>query len=132
VSFLLDTDICSKYLRGSSAIESRFLQYGGRLSVSVISVAELLAWAGRAASPKARIDSVRALLQIVEILHVDVAVSERWGAIRAHQLDAGRPSPAMDLLIAATALVHDLTLVTHNTKDYQAIPGVRLTDWLAT
>jgi tRNA(fMet)-specific endonuclease VapC len=32
--------------------------------------------------------------------------------------------------IAATALVHNLTLVTHNTKDYQHVPGLRLEDWL--
>jgi tRNA(fMet)-specific endonuclease VapC len=33
-------------------------------------------------------------------------------------------------MIASVALVHDLTLVTHNTADYQNIPGLRLDDWL--
>ena len=33
-------------------------------------------------------------------------------------------------MIASVALVHDLTLVTHNTADYQYIPGLRLDDWL--
>jgi tRNA(fMet)-specific endonuclease VapC len=36
----------------------------------------------------------------------------------------------MDLMIAAVALVHNLTLVTHNRADYQHIPGLRLDDWL--
>jgi predicted nucleic acid-binding protein len=36
----------------------------------------------------------------------------------------------MDLLIAATALVYDLTLVTHNTRHFQGIPDLRLEDWL--
>ena len=36
----------------------------------------------------------------------------------------------VDLMIAAVALVHDLTLVTNNTKDFQNIPGLRLEDWL--
>ena len=36
-----------------------------------------------------------------------------------------------DLMIAATALVHDLTLVTHNVKDYQNIPDLQIVDWLA-
>jgi tRNA(fMet)-specific endonuclease VapC len=36
----------------------------------------------------------------------------------------------VDLQIASVALVHDLTLVTHNTKDYLNVPGLRLADWL--
>jgi len=35
----------------------------------------------------------------------------------------------LDLLIAATALVHDLTLVTHNTQDFMNVPGLGLADW---
>jgi tRNA(fMet)-specific endonuclease VapC len=35
-----------------------------------------------------------------------------------------------DVMIAAVALVHNLTLVTHNTADFQRIPGLRLDDWL--
>jgi tRNA(fMet)-specific endonuclease VapC len=34
-------------------------------------------------------------------------------------------------MIASAALVHNLTLVTHNTTDYRNIPGLRLDDWLA-
>jgi len=33
-------------------------------------------------------------------------------------------------MIASAALVYDLTMVTHNTNDYQNIPGLRLADWL--
>jgi tRNA(fMet)-specific endonuclease VapC len=36
----------------------------------------------------------------------------------------------MDLLIAAVALNHDLTVVSNNTKDFAHIPGLRLVDWL--
>ena len=38
---------------------------------------------------------------------------------------------SIDLMIASTALVHDLTLVTHNTSHFARIPGLRLADWLA-
>ena len=38
--------------------------------------------------------------------------------------------PSLLPLIASVALVHNLTMVTHNTKDYQNIPGLRLDDWL--
>lgn len=45
-------------------------------------------------------------------------------------MDAGKPAPGMDLLIAATALVHNLTLVTHNVPDFANIPDLRVVDWL--
>ncbi len=38
--------------------------------------------------------------------------------------------PTPDMMIAAVALVHDLTLVTHNTSDFRNVPNLRLADWL--
>jgi tRNA(fMet)-specific endonuclease VapC len=39
--------------------------------------------------------------------------------------------PTADLLIAATAVHHGLTLVTHNIRDYANVPGLAIEDWLA-
>lgn len=64
------------------------------------------------------------------MLDVTLAVAEKYGQLQAGLLDAGMPAPGMDMLIAATALVHDLTLVTHNTQDYVNVPGLRLVDWI--
>jgi tRNA(fMet)-specific endonuclease VapC len=38
---------------------------------------------------------------------------------------------ALDVLIASVALLYDLTVVTHNTRDFERIPGLRVADWLA-
>ena len=54
------------------------------------------------------------------ILPVDVAVADRWG-----RLNASDPLPVIDGLLAATALVHGLTLVTRNTRDVER-SGVQL------
>jgi hypothetical protein len=40
VSFLLDADICSAYLKGNNAVANRFIQYGGRLHLSAVSLGE--------------------------------------------------------------------------------------------
>jgi predicted nucleic acid-binding protein len=58
-------------------------------------------------------------------------VARKFGELRADLLDAGQTAPEMDLLIAATALVHDLTLVTHNVEDFKHVPGLTIVDWLA-
>jgi tRNA(fMet)-specific endonuclease VapC len=131
VSFLLDTDICSAYLKHNGLIANRFVQYGGRLNISTVTLGELFVWALRARASPGRLQSLQDLLKEVLVLHVDEAVAREFGEVRARQLDRGLATPDLDLLNAAVALAHGLTLITHNTQDYANVPGLSLADWLA-
>jgi len=130
VSFLVDTDTCSAHLKQSGKVNARFQQYLGRLHVSAVTVAELFTWALRAKAPPRRLQGVVDMLNDVTLLDVNLDVARKFGELRAALLDAGQPRPQMDLLIAATALVHALTLVTHNTRDFAGIKGLTFDDWL--
>ena len=68
---------------------------------------------------------------LIEIIDVDLEIALSFGELRATMMDHGTPMPDMDCLIAATALVHDLTLVTHNTMDFANVGLLRVQDWLA-
>ena len=130
MSFLLDTDICSVHLKQKGNLTHRFLQHMGRLHISVITLGELCTWALRAkASPK-RLQSLLDLLNDVQVLDVTESVAHKFGELRAALFDAGTPVPEMDLMIAATALTHQLTLVTHNIQDYRLVPILAVDDWL--
>jgi predicted nucleic acid-binding protein len=59
------------------------------------------------------------------LLPVDDTVAVRWGRLTAQARRAGRTRPAVDSLLAATALRHDLTLATRNLADFEGT-GVRL------
>ncbi len=61
---------------------------------------------------------------IGRVLSIDARVADRWGYLAAQ---SGRPLPAIDSLLAATALAHDLTLVTRNLRDFQ-YSGLRVVD----
>lgn len=61
------------------------------------------------------------------ILAVDGPVADRWGRLIAA---AGRPLPAIDSLLAATALEHDLVLVTRNVKDFAGLPIQLFNPWV--
>jgi predicted nucleic acid-binding protein len=130
MSFLLDTDTCSAYLKQDKRVESRFLQYGGRLHVSVITVGELFTGALSARASPRLLPGVLAMLKDLTIIDATYDVAYTFGVVRAALLDRGLPAPSMDLMNAATALVHSLTLVTHNTQDYANVPGLSLADWL--
>jgi len=76
------------------------------------------------------LEGLVAFLSDVEVLELDHAVARRFGEVRAGLLDAGLVLPTTDLLIACTALTHDLTMVTHNIAHFARVPGLRLQDWL--
>jgi tRNA(fMet)-specific endonuclease VapC len=130
VSFLVDTDVCSAYLRGDRLVWNRFMQYGGGLQVSTVTVGELFTWVLRANASPARLQGLLDLLRDTTVLEVTLDVARKFGEVRAGLLDRGLAAPEMDLLIGSTALVHGLTMVTHNVADYANIPGLMVVDWL--
>ncbi len=65
------------------------------------------------------------------ILPYDAAAARRHATLRARLEAAGRPAPYVDSEIAAIALVHGLTLVTVNTRDFAAMEDLTVEDWSA-
>jgi len=130
VSFLVDTDTCSAYLKGDNRVYGRFVQYGGQLHVSAITAGELFTRALIAGFSSSRMQGLLNLLRDVTFLDVDRDVSEKLGELRVQQIRLGHHTPDTDLFIAATAVVHNLTVVTHNQKHFANVPGLDLQDWL--
>jgi tRNA(fMet)-specific endonuclease VapC len=130
MSYLLDTNIVSVHLRRPAGLTHRFIQHSGRLSIPTLVLAELYAWAHGRDDPTSVLEKIRLLLEDVELLGFEQDSAERFGIIQTQLLRRGITVNAVDLMIAAVALVHDLTVVTHNTKDFHNIPGLRLEDWL--
>lgn len=130
MKFLLDTDICSAHMRRPAKLTHRLIQYTGQVAISAVNLGELYAGAFKHSQTNRLLALIADLLQEVRVLNFDAACAERFGQVRGTLLRQGISVPSTDLMIASVALVHDLTLVTHNTADYQSIPGLRLADWL--
>jgi len=67
----------------------------------------------------------------VAVLPLDVAVAETYGRLAAQLADAGTPLSDADLQIGATALCHDLELVTGNIRHFERVPDLRINSILA-
>jgi predicted nucleic acid-binding protein len=65
------------------------------------------------------------------ILPVDEAVADQWGLLAAEMKLKGRPMPAIDAMIAATAIHHDLTVVSRNVGDFKNTEASLLNPWEA-
>jgi tRNA(fMet)-specific endonuclease VapC len=130
MNFLLDTDICSAHMRRPGSLAHRFVQYTSQLAISSVTLAELFAGAYKHSQVNRLLALIGDLRQEVEVLDFDAACAEKFGQVRGMLLQQGIVVPTTDLMIATAALVHNLTMVTHNTADFQNIPGLRLDDWL--
>lgn len=87
---------------------------------------------GRPDSARVRSAVEKLLTYEVSVLPLDSDCAEEFGRLRVNLRRKGLNVDNMDLLIAATALVYDLTLVTHNTTHFRNIPSLRLEDWIAS
>lgn len=126
-SFLVDTDWLIDHFNGISAVSRRMEQIDrGGLAVSVISLAEL--WDGVLHSTQQVQDErqLRAFLTGVTTLGVTLNATERFGQLRGDLRKIGRLIPDFDLMIAITAIEHNITLLSNNRKHFAHIPGLIL------
>jgi tRNA(fMet)-specific endonuclease VapC len=132
MKFLLDTDICSAHMRRPAKLAHRFIQYTGQIAISTVTLAELYAGAYKHSQAIRILALITELLQEVQVIDFDTVCAEKFGQVRGTLLQQGISVPTTDLMIASAALVHHLILVTHNTADFQNIPGLMLDDWITS
>lgn len=80
-------------------------------------------------SPEKRRTQLNELLTVVRVLPFTENEASITAKVRASLEQAGTPIGSLDILIAGTALANQATLVTHNTKEFSRIDGLRLEDW---
>jgi tRNA(fMet)-specific endonuclease VapC len=115
-------------MAGQKDVIARLRQHGAdAIGLSSIVVHELHFGACRSERVAANLARLAALPFKVLDFNGDDA---RAGAqIRLQLQRQGTPIGQYDVLIAGQALARDLTLVTHNTREFQRIPGLRVVDW---
>lgn len=124
---LIDTDIASFIFKGSDYVNSYLpLLSGHELALSFMTVAELFQWAILRQWGNSRLVQLEQYLSNYVIIPVDQPLCQKWAQVRVDRQSVGRAISPQDAWIAATALRHDLPLVTHNVKDFREIPNLRL------
>lgn len=132
VRYMLDTNIASWLLRGSHPALDRRLRRESVASVciSAITRAELRFGVARLLPAAIRLErEVERFVQGVITLPWDASAADAYGPVRAALEGAETPIGSLDTRIAAHALIADLTLVTHNLREFRRVPGLRVEDW---
>ena len=126
LSFLIDTDWVIDHFNGVTHVTRRLKELQPRgLGLSVVSAAELWEGAFFSRDPKRSQETLEAFLSGVEILGLDEEICKRFGQLRGSMRKLGQTIGDFDLLIAATALRHNLTLLTNNRKHFEGIAGLK-------
>jgi tRNA(fMet)-specific endonuclease VapC len=129
--YLLDTNAWVEFLRNRQALAVQRIRacQPSELRCCSVVAAELYFGCLRSHKPAARRAIVDAILQPYVSLPFDKTAADVHARIRRHLDSLGTPIGPYDLQIAAIALVHGCTLVTHNTNEFRRVPGLPLEDW---
>lgn len=132
ITHLLDTNVYSQRLRPTPVAETvrRWRELGdARLCISAICEAEILYGLEKRDSVRLWQEYDAFLKDRLVVLPVDRNVAARYAMIKVACESVGQPRADFDLLIAANALAHGLTLATLNIRHFHGIPDLRVEDW---
>ncbi len=129
--YLLDTCVISDFIKGETGTQVRLKQTPPvDIAISAITVMELRY--GLVLNPQRaqKVEPVlSSFLSSVTILPFSHAEAEQAAQIRAVLKSQGQPISAYDVLIAATALQHNLLMITANQREFDRVPGLQTANW---
>jgi tRNA(fMet)-specific endonuclease VapC len=132
MKWMLDTNTCIAMIRRQPGGILRKLggKSIGQVGMSSITLAELhfgVAKSSRAADAAA---ALAEFLMPLEVAAFDAGAAQAYGMARSELARRGTPIGPLDTLIAGHALALDAVLVTHNTREFQRVKGLRIEDWI--
>jgi len=132
MKILLDTNICIYMIKNNPPEVRRRFQdiMPGDVYISSVTVAELQYGVEKSAAKEKNALALEAFLLPLAIAPFDLDSAIAYGKMRAVLERQGVPIGGMDMLIAAQAIAHDFTLITHNLKEFQRIHNLKYETWV--
>ncbi len=133
IRYLADTNIIGYFARSTNIALQRKMTKAmlkHEIAISVITYAETRYGLALLNADDRRLAAINLLLQAFPVLPWTVSAANEYGNIAADLHQRGKAIGEMDTQIAAHALAENLILVSHNTKHFERVPGLRLKDWI--
>ncbi len=128
--YLLDTNACVDLIRNKQYMRDKIMEVGKEnCYVSIISISELYYGASNSGRKEERIKDIFLINSLFKTKNLTARIVELYGDIKADFRKNGTPVDDFDILIAATAIVNNYTVVINNTKHFFRVPGIKLEDW---
>ena len=129
--YLLDTNIVSYWMRGDAEVIERLkCHVPSDLALSAITLAEILYGVEKSpARKRERRDKVQRISALLRLYPFDERAAGEYDIVRCQLEKSGHPISERDTQIAAVALAHRLTVVTHNVKEFRRVTRLKVEDW---
>ncbi|MBN1647019.1 MAG: type II toxin-antitoxin system VapC family toxin [Spirochaetales bacterium] len=130
MNYLIDTDILIYSLNNNKNVNDNMkTKSSAPKSISVITYGELVYGAEKSTSIQKNLAKVHRVGELFPVINITPAIMDTFGAIKADLVKKGKIIDDMDLLIASTAITHNLTLVTNNEKHFNKVEGLKTENW---
>lgn len=127
MTYLVDSDWVIRWFRGHQAVTQRLASLHTRgLAISIITLAEVYEGVYRAQNPAAHEAAIADFLRWVDVLEVTEATCRHFAQQRARLRRQNELIGDFDLLIAATALEHNLVVLTNNRRHFERVNGLQV------
>ncbi len=128
--YLLDTDTIIYILKGNDVVKKNLqCHIEDPMKISIITLMELYYGAHKSGKVAGNLAKVKRLETEFEIISTSKESAEIFGLLKATLEKSGKRLDDFDLIIAACAMTHNLTLVTNNVAHFKKIEGLKLTNW---
>lgn len=128
--YLIDTNIVIYALKGVPSVLAHLEAHrDDPMALSAATLMELYYGAYKSQKVQANLARIRAIEEVFEIIPVGPEIAETFGDLKAGLEKQGLPLDDFDLILAATALSYNLTLVTNNIRHFARIEGLKLENW---
>lgn len=133
MKWMLGTDTCIAIIkrRPESALEKLHGKSIGQVGISAITASELTFGTEKSSRREPAFAALSEFVIALEVAAFENDAASAYGRVRASLEAKGQPIGPLDTLIGAHSLSLDVTLVTHNTREFSRIEGLRLENWIA-
>lgn len=130
MNYLLDSNTLIYLFKGQGTVADHFYNMlPQNMFVPSIVLFELQVGVNKSNNPMRRMRQIKTLLEQIGVLSFGEKEALASAEVRAILEAKGTPIGPYDIQIAGTAIANDLTLVTHNTKEFNRVDGLQITDW---
>jgi tRNA(fMet)-specific endonuclease VapC len=131
IKYMLDTNILIYTIKNRpKKVRDAFKEHSDFLSISTVTLGELIYGAEKSAHSARNLADVEALAARLEVLPFDSEAALHFGQVRAELSRTGKPIGAYDLMIAGHARSRGLILVSNNLREFKRVPGLRTENWV--